>query len=92
MTTVGVRELKNRLSYHLKRVRQGQQVLITERGRPVAMLAPVDQPAVPEGILRMIREGRASWSGGKPRGARRPIHAPKANLTQAVLDGRRDRV
>jgi len=39
--TVGVRDLKNRLSAHLDRVKGGEQILVTEHGRPVARLSPV---------------------------------------------------
>ena len=38
MGAVGVRELKNRLSYYLRRARKGEEVIVTERGRPVAVL------------------------------------------------------
>lgn len=36
MRTVGVRELKNRLSHYLRLVRTGERVLITNRGKEVA--------------------------------------------------------
>jgi len=36
MDTVGIRELKAHLSRHLKRVRSGSRLLVTERGRVVA--------------------------------------------------------
>ena len=36
MAAVGIRELKNRLSQYLKRVRVGERVVVTERGKPVA--------------------------------------------------------
>jgi len=39
--TVGVRDLKNRLSAHLDRVKGGERILVTEHGRPVARLSPV---------------------------------------------------
>jgi prevent-host-death family protein len=39
---VGVRELKNNLSRYLERVRAGDQVVVTDHGRPVARLTPVD--------------------------------------------------
>ena len=35
MSAVGVRELKNRLTYYLRRARKGEEVIVTERGRPV---------------------------------------------------------
>ena len=90
MDTVGVRQLKNQLSKYLKRVQQGHRIAITERGKVVAILEPVRSPAVPEWLQQMIRDGRVSWAGGKPKGAR--IHAPGADLTGAVLEGREDRV
>lgn len=37
-TTVGVRDMKNNLSRYLDRVRQGEEILITDRGAPVARL------------------------------------------------------
>src|SRR5439155_1680207 len=41
MGAVGVRELKNRLNYYLQRARKGEEVIVTERGRPVAVLQSV---------------------------------------------------
>jgi len=39
-TTVGVRELKTRLSEYLRRVKTGETILITEHGQPVACIVP----------------------------------------------------
>lgn len=61
--TVGVRELKSSLSAFLRRVGDGESLIVTDRGRPVARLSP---PDIPEGILRMMREGKLVWSGRKP--------------------------
>ena len=41
MTSVGVRELRQRASELLRLVEQGETVQITDRGRPVAMLTPL---------------------------------------------------
>jgi antitoxin (DNA-binding transcriptional repressor) of toxin-antitoxin stability system len=38
MRTVGIRELKNRLSEYLRLVRRGEQVLVTDRGVVIAEL------------------------------------------------------
>jgi antitoxin (DNA-binding transcriptional repressor) of toxin-antitoxin stability system len=38
MRTVGVRELKNRLSQYLRMVRHGEDLLVTDRGEVVAEL------------------------------------------------------
>ena len=39
---VGVRDLKNNLSRYLDRVRNGDEVVVTDRGRPVARLLAID--------------------------------------------------
>lgn len=41
MTSVGVRELRQRASELLRLVERGETVEITDRGRPVAQLAPL---------------------------------------------------
>jgi prevent-host-death family protein len=44
MRTAGVREARQNLSALLDEVRKGHEVVITERGRPVAKLVPPDRP------------------------------------------------
>ena len=44
MRTAGVREARQNLSALLDEVRKGREVLITERGHPVAKLVPPDVP------------------------------------------------
>ena len=41
---VGIRELKNSLSKYIDRVEAGEEVIVTDRGRPVAKLCPLDAP------------------------------------------------
>ncbi|MGE3706633.1 MAG: type II toxin-antitoxin system Phd/YefM family antitoxin [Vicinamibacterales bacterium] len=57
--TVGVRELKNRLSEYLRQARSGEGVRVTDRGQVVAELAPPGQgatdAAVPPGLLALAR-------------------------------------
>lgn len=43
MTTVGVRELRQRASELLRLVEQGETIEITDRGRPVALLSPIPE-------------------------------------------------
>lgn len=62
--SVGIRELKSRLSEYLRHVKAGQTLLITERGRPIGRLVPADQPL--EARLRaMAQAGLILWSGQK---------------------------
>ncbi len=41
---VGVRHLKNNLSRYLARARAGEEIIVTDHGRPVARLSPLDRP------------------------------------------------
>jgi prevent-host-death family protein len=88
MTTVAVRELKNRLSEYLRRVKAGERVVVTERGKAVAVISTVQNP-VDKGIEAMVREGAARWGGGKPRGAKRPPKIKGPSVADAVIEDRR---
>lgn len=90
MAKVGVRELKNRLSEYLGRVKQGETVTVTERGRPVAELIPAHSSALRQRFEPMIRAGLLRWGGGKPRGLTRPIRAKGgASASRIVIEDRR---
>lgn len=89
MTTVGIRELKNRLSEYLQRVFGGERVIVTDRGRPVAVLSPPPETAADERIEAMLRQGLAKWGGGKPRGSTRPPKIKGPSISQTVIEGRR---
>ncbi len=41
MATVGVRELKNRLTQYLRRARRGEEVVVTDRGKPIVLIRPI---------------------------------------------------
>ena len=43
MQRVGSREFKNRLGRYLRAVRNGQTLLVTDRGQPVAKVSPPEQ-------------------------------------------------
>ena len=90
MDSVGIRELKAHLSRHLKRVRAGSRLLVTERGRTIATIQPVETPVAADWANALVREGLAHWSGGKPAGALRPGAAGTApSVSAAVLEDRR---
>ena len=89
METVGIRELKAHLSRHLKRVRSGARLTVTERGRSIATISPVEAPADVGWAHRLVAEGRARWSGGKPVGSRRAVRVTGARtVSEAVLEDR----
>ena len=76
MRSAGIREARQDLTRLLDDVRKGREVVITERGRPVARLVPV-KPRARFPDLALVR-----------RRARRV----EPTLSQAVLDDRDDRL
>ena len=61
--SVGVRELKAHLSQYLDRVRAGETVVVTDRGKPVARIEPIAGDALPARLRQLISEGRAVYRG-----------------------------
>lgn len=90
MNTVGIRELKANLSRHLKRVRAGARLVVTERGRAIASIQPIDTRTDVDWAHALVAAGRAQWSGGKPEGATPPIPIKRGkSVSDAVLEDRR---
>jgi prevent-host-death family protein len=76
MRTAGVREARQNLTALLDDVRKGREVVITDRGRPVARLAPVERRRPFPDFTRL----RRTFRGADPA------------LSQAVLEEREDRL
>ena len=89
MASVGVRDLRDNLSEYLRRVREGELLVITDRGRPIGELGPSAAGRNTERARMLVRSGVASWNGGKPKGLSRSPR-PKAGLVSvAVIEDRR---
>jgi prevent-host-death family protein len=86
---VGVRELRDNLSEYLRRVRAGEMLVITDRGKAIGELGPAAEGRS-IGLARdLVRRGVATWDGGKPKGLSRAPR-PKAGLVSAaVIEDRR---
>ena len=83
--------LKARLSQYLAAVKAGEEVIVTERGRPIARLVPVGKEHAPEGrIALLIREGRMKPPTGPF--SLRPVEAlpkdPQGRVLEALLEER----
>jgi prevent-host-death family protein len=82
MASVGVRELRQRASELLRRVEDGESIEITDRGRPVAVLAPL--PADP--FERLIAAGDLQPSDGDIAELPEPLEVPAGTeLPSAAL-------
>jgi prevent-host-death family protein len=92
MRSVGARELKTRLGTYLREVREGAVLVVTERGRPVAELRPI-QAAESEEELQLL----ANTDLVSPRTAarpqpREPVEIEGEQLSQTIVEQREDRL
>jgi prevent-host-death family protein len=88
---VGVRELRQNLSVYLRRVTSGETLEVTERGRAVAILAPLPEASTPLGQL--VASGRAR----APAGDLLDLGAPPGDsvstrLSETLAEDREDRL
>lgn len=96
MVSVSISELKAKLSEHLRRVKAGETVMVTDRGRAVAQLSPPPRIEDEEAELQelaaagLIRLGRSRgaiseefWSMPRPRD-------PKGVVLNALLREREE--
>ena len=82
---VGVRELRNNLSRYLERVRDGEEVVVTDRGRAIARVSPIGVERV---LDRLIAEGVVTPATQTKRRAGDPIKT-KGIVSDLVSDQRR---
>ncbi len=57
MAEVGIRDLRDHLSRWIGRVRQGEEVVVTDHGRAVARIVPIETP---RRLDQLIAEGKVS--------------------------------
>ena len=85
MESVGIRELRAGLSRYLAQVRAGRSITVTDHGRPVARIVPVDQPSPSE---RLTAEGLVQPARQRRRSAPRPVEA-SGTVSDLVAEQRR---
>lgn len=85
MRRVSVSEAKAHLSRLLKEVRSGEEILILDRGKPVARLVPA---ALPEGLEELVRLGMVRPGSGEVLDFAGMPRIP--GLVEALLEERRE--
>jgi prevent-host-death family protein len=83
--TVGIKELKTKLSSYIDRVGRGERIIITEHGKGVAVIVPISSEQ--KAIHALIESGKADWSGGKPHGIK-GIRIEGKALSETILEER----
>jgi prevent-host-death family protein len=91
---VSIRDLKNGLSRILKHVRSGHEVIVTDRGKPIARLNVFDARKSETIDQTVQRLRRLPWirpaAGGKPKGAANPLPQRRGAplMSDLVREGR----
>lgn len=94
MKTAAVSTLKAHLSEYLNQVKAGIEVLITDRGKPVARLVPISRvKATREALTKMESQGLIRLGSGKlPKGfwAMPRAEDPQGLVLKALLEEREE--
>jgi len=92
---LGLREANQRFSKAIKAVRAGKEVVLTERGHPIAVIKPIKQENVEKATLQaMADEGLITLparKGPMPVPRWRPLKVKGKPLSRTVIDDREDR-
>ena len=93
MSTVGVRELKNGLTRYLHRTKNGESIIVTERGRPIAMLGPLPVASkadtATQRLAALAADGYLSLPAAKPLARLARVRVKGPSVSRAVLEDRR---
>ncbi len=94
MKTAAISRLKARLSEYISSVKRGEEVIITERGKPVARLVPIEPGlAEDERMSDLLKRGLMRPGRGgdlRERLKRLPIVSLPDGLIQQVIDEERE--
>jgi prevent-host-death family protein len=82
---IGVRDLRNNLSRYLRLVREGEELVVTDRGRAIARVLPMETERA---LDRLIAEGVVTPARQPKRRASTPIRS-KGTVSDLVGDQRR---
>ncbi len=87
-TTVGVRELKNQLSAFLERVKAGEEITVTEHGRPIARLSAI--PGDIDRLAKLVEAGivRPASNPVRRLPSKRVKLSPGISIAQMVAEQR----
>lgn len=82
---IGLREANQQFSKAIKAVRSGEEVVLTDRGKPIGVIRPLGQPGTGEPEIRRLETAgllyRASKRQPLPPCAPRPLKGPPVSQT-----------
>jgi prevent-host-death family protein len=93
MGRVSIKELKNRLTLYLRRIKQGEEVIVTERGKPIALIQPIQSAEHPVSLeaklARLAALGLVTLPTQKPLKKVRLVKVSGPAISKTILEDRR---
>lgn len=85
---VGARELKAKLGEYLRRVKAGETIIVTERGRTIGQIIPV-QPTLEKRLKGLVESGLTEWDGRKYQ-PKKPVarNRSRKQLSDLIIENR----
>jgi prevent-host-death family protein len=92
---MGLREANQHFSKAIKAVKQGKEVVLTERGRPIAVIKPLEPKENQKAVIRRLEaEGilrPAVKRGPMPAPSWKPIRIKGKPMSQTISEERDER-
>lgn len=93
MKRVGTRELKNRLSAYMRRVRHGERLVVTDRGKPFAQITPIPEKPAAKSLNDLLQELETRGLVRKAKGGTlrpfKPVPSRGKSAAQMIVEDRR---
>ena len=93
MNTVGVKQLKDRLTEYLGHAKHGEEVVVTERGTPIALIQPIKNASKASSLepklARLAAQGAVTLPTQKPLKRVRLVRVSGKPISKAIVEDRR---
>jgi len=93
MGSVGIKELKNRLTHYMRLAKQGKEIVVTERGKPVVLMQALrtakDVTTLEARLAKLADLGIATLPERRPSRKIKPIRMRGMPVSRIILAERR---
>ena len=90
MSTVGVRELKNRLTHYLRLTKKGEEIVVTERGKPIALIQKIEKAqeksSLEARLAKAAADGKLTLPTRKPSKRIKAMRVEGKPMSKIVLE------
>jgi prevent-host-death family protein len=84
---IGIRELRDHLSRYVGQVQEGQEIVITDHGKAVARIVPIEDGR--RKLDRLIAEGLVT-PAKRPRSKPNPIPGARGSVVEMLIEEREE--